>query len=66
MPDDNKIETPEDMTRRWWLDMEATHKYGGVEPTNIPVSEPHPNEVATRQAVEGGIYSAEDVGVVNA
>lgn len=60
--DEGVIRTPEDETLRWWLDMEATHLHGGVAITT-PTPEPHPNEVATREAVDNGVYAAEDVGV---
>lgn len=55
------IETPEDYTLLSWLGAEQGWK-GPVEVIS-PAFLPHPNEVATREAVKAGIYTAEDVGV---
>lgn len=57
-----RIENAEDLTLMYWLGAENWHK-GGVEMTDVPTPEPHPNEIATRKAVEDGIYKAEDVGL---
>jgi len=50
------ITAPEDYLVRSWLNAEATHLHGGVEPVAAPIPEPHPNEIATRQAAEAGLY----------
>lgn len=65
MADDStpRIETPEDYTLRSWLDAEADYLTGGVELTDVPIPEPHPNEIATREAVDAGVYTAADVGL---
>lgn len=57
------IETPEDYLLRSWCDAEQGLHKGAVEPTNVPDPEPHPNEVATRKAVEAGIYAADHAGL---
>lgn len=57
------INTPEDYTLRSWLDAEQGLHKGAVEPTDIPTPDPHPNEIATREAVDAGAYAAEHVGL---
>lgn len=57
------INTPEDYTLRAWLDAEQGLHKGPVEPADIPAPEPHPNEIATREAVDAGVYAAEHVGL---
>jgi hypothetical protein len=49
------IESPSDYLIRSWLDAEATHTKGG-EPIEVIGPAPHPNEIATRQAAEAGLY----------
>jgi hypothetical protein len=55
--------SPEQYQLNTWLGAVAIEK-GEVpaDPDAGPPPEPHPNEVATRKAVEAGIYDADDVG----
>lgn len=46
-----------------WLAFEAQQTGNYIQPPVIPAGAPHPNEVATRAAVEAGHYTAEDVGL---
>lgn len=56
--------TPEQYTLATWRGAEAAFKGELKEPDDAgPPPEPHPNDIATREAVKQGIYSAEDVGV---
>lgn len=55
--------TPEDYTLATWLGAECVWKGGGFcEPPATPTVR-HPNEVATREAVEAKVYTAEAVGL---
>lgn len=59
-----RIDTPEDVVQQSWLNAEHLFDTGAGEPAVSPVPEPHPNEVATRAAVDAGTYTAEEVGLV--
>lgn len=56
------IKTPEDYEQRAWLDAEQGLHKKPVQLTDMPTPEPHPNEIATREAVEAGVYAADEVG----
>jgi len=49
------IEMPEDYLIRSWFNAVADHTTGGV-PVEVQGPPPHPNEIATRQAAEAGLY----------
>jgi hypothetical protein len=55
---------PEDYTLATWLGAEAVYKGEPLDlAVDVPAPAPHPNEVATREAVKAGVYTAAAVGV---
>jgi hypothetical protein len=55
--------TPEDYTLQTWLAFEKMHNGEPMDEPPPQQIEPHPNEIATREAVEAGVYTAEHVGL---